>query len=80
VFGQVDHVRLYGKDFKIKLEHTGFKVEYIDMWNRLAKEEREIYRFLVMNLFTLLRRTEACCRQAIKQTPIFQKLVFSAKP
>lgn len=46
VFGQVDHVRLYGKDFKMKLEHTGFKVEYIDMWNRLAKEEREIYRIL----------------------------------
>lgn len=43
-FGQDDHVRLYAKDFKIRLEHAGFKVEYINMWNKLAEEDRELYR------------------------------------
>lgn len=43
-FGQEDHVRLYGKDFKVKLEHAGFKVEYIDMWKKLTEEDRENIR------------------------------------
>jgi ubiquinone/menaquinone biosynthesis C-methylase UbiE len=43
-FGQDDHVRLYGKDFKQRLENEGFKVECVDMWSRLAEIDRERYR------------------------------------
>lgn len=29
VFGQIDHVRLYGKDYKERLEESGFRVELV---------------------------------------------------
>ena len=31
IFGQYDHVRVYGKDYFNKLEDTGFKVQQIDL-------------------------------------------------
>ena len=31
IFGQYDHVRVYGKDYFKKLEDTGFKVQQIDL-------------------------------------------------
>lgn len=30
-FGQKDHVRIYGKDYKNRLENVGFKVEIYDI-------------------------------------------------
>lgn len=39
IFGQYDHVRVYGKDYFDKLRSVGFKVEEVDYTNRLAKEE-----------------------------------------
>ncbi len=39
IFGQYDHVRIYGIDFFQKLRDIGFKVEEIDYTHRLSDEE-----------------------------------------
>jgi len=42
-FGQKDHVRMYGKDYKRRLESIGFKVELYDIKNDLnVKEVKEL--------------------------------------
>lgn len=39
IFGQYDHVRVYGLDYFKRLESCGFKVEKVDFTNTLTKEE-----------------------------------------
>lgn len=39
IFGQYDHVRVYGRDYFEKLRSIGFKVEEIDYTNILSQEE-----------------------------------------
>jgi len=39
IFGQYDHVRVYGMDYFDKLRAIGFRVEEIDYTNTIAKEE-----------------------------------------
>ena len=39
IFGQYDHVRVYGKDYFNKLENTGFKVQQIDYSKEFSNEE-----------------------------------------
>lgn len=51
VFGQDDHVRIYGKDFKTRLEHSGFNVKVDkffdslseDTFNKYALKREDIY-------------------------------------
>lgn len=43
IFGQHDHVRIYGKDFVKRLEKGGFSVEVLNYVNRFTPEEREKY-------------------------------------
>ncbi|HEY5689091.1 MAG TPA: methyltransferase domain-containing protein [Yeosuana sp.] len=38
IFGQYDHVRIYGKDYFNKLRSVGFKVDEIDYTARLSKD------------------------------------------
>ena len=47
IFGQYDHVRVYGKDYFTKLKNAGFKVQEIDYTKNLSKDE--IYRFSIVN-------------------------------
>tara|TARA_B110000211_G_scaffold47323_1_gene50966 strand:- start:158 stop:922 length:765 start_codon:yes stop_codon:yes gene_type:complete len=47
IFGQYDHVRVYGKDYFTKLKNAGFKVEEVDYTKNLSKDE--IYRFSIVN-------------------------------
>ncbi|MGY8919347.1 MAG: class I SAM-dependent methyltransferase [Flavobacteriales bacterium] len=47
IFGQYDHVRVYGKDYFTKLKNAGFKVKEIDYTKNLSKDE--IYRFSIVN-------------------------------
>lgn len=42
-FGQDDHVRLYGLDYKNRLEEAGFRVEVVDYYGRFTKEE--VFRY-----------------------------------
>ncbi len=39
IFGQYDHVRVYGRDYFEKLRSIGFNVEEVDYTNTLSKEE-----------------------------------------
>jgi len=40
IFGQYDHVRVYGKDYFKKLEDTGFKVQQIDYSKKFSDKSR----------------------------------------
>ncbi|WP_424494952.1 class I SAM-dependent methyltransferase [Salinimicrobium sp. GXAS 041] len=44
IFGQYDHVRIYGRDFFDKLRKMGFRVEEVDYTSQLSSEEVEKYR------------------------------------
>lgn len=44
IFGQYDHLRLYGMDFFQKLEEIGFKVEKIECQNHVSEENIEKFR------------------------------------
>jgi ubiquinone/menaquinone biosynthesis C-methylase UbiE len=44
-FGQKDHVRIYGKDYKERLESVGFKVELYDIKNELNIKNIRKYGF-----------------------------------
>ncbi len=46
IFGQYDHVRIYGLDYFKKLRAIGFKVEEIDYTKKM--EQKEIKRFCLM--------------------------------
>ncbi len=39
IFGQYDHVRIYGKDYFEKLRSIGFKVKEVDYTSKLSEEE-----------------------------------------
>jgi SAM-dependent methyltransferase len=39
IFGQYDHVRIYGTDYYKRLENVGFKVEAVDFLNELSEKE-----------------------------------------
>lgn len=44
IFGQYDHVRVYGRDYFDKLRSVGFKVEEVDYTNDFSEEEIQRYR------------------------------------
>ena len=43
IFGQYDHVRVYGRDYFEKLRSVGFKVEEVDYTATLSKKDIEKY-------------------------------------
>lgn len=43
IFGQYDHVRIYGRDYFDKLRNIGFKVDEIDYTEKLSDTEIEKY-------------------------------------
>lgn len=44
IFGQYDHVRVYGMDYFEKLTHIGFSVEAVDYTKQLSNQEITRYR------------------------------------
>ena len=46
IFGQYDHVRIYGKDYFNKLRSIGYRVDEVDYTKKIALEELE--RFCLM--------------------------------
>ena len=44
IFGQYDHVRVYGRDYFDKLRSIGFKVDEVDYTERLTASEIDKYR------------------------------------
>ena len=51
LFGQYDHLRIYGLDYFKKLKKVGFKVKNIDYLSKLKKEEVE--KFSLINSGTI---------------------------
>ena len=43
IFGQYDHVRVYGRDYFDKLRAVGFKVEEVDYTSKISKEDIKRY-------------------------------------
>ncbi|GAA4812680.1 class I SAM-dependent methyltransferase [Litoribaculum gwangyangense] len=43
IFGQYDHVRVYGRDYFDKLRHIGFKVEEVDYTSKISNEDIKKY-------------------------------------
>ncbi|NNE30953.1 MAG: methyltransferase domain-containing protein [Winogradskyella sp.] len=44
IFGQYDHVRIYGRDYFDKLRHIGFKVEEVDYTSSLTEQQIDRFR------------------------------------
>lgn len=56
IFGQYDHVRIYGRDYFDKLRSIGFKVDEIDYTALLSPEEVEKYRLAQGEIIPLVRK------------------------
>ena len=56
IFGQYDHVRIYGRDYFDKLRAVGFTVEEVDYTTVLPKEEVERYRLAKGEIIPLVRK------------------------
>lgn len=56
VFGQYDHVRIYGMDYFDKLSEIGFQVDSTDYTAKLSEEEIERYRLPKGELLPVCRK------------------------
>ncbi len=56
IFGQYDHVRIYGRDYFEKLRAIGFTVDEVDYTSKLTPEEVDKYRLAVGEIIPLVRK------------------------
>ena len=56
IFGQYDHVRIYGRDFFEKLRSIGFKVTEIDMTSKMPREDVDTYRLAQGEIIPLVKK------------------------
>ncbi|WP_224489622.1 class I SAM-dependent methyltransferase [Robertkochia flava] len=56
IFGQYDHVRVYGRDYFDKLRAVGFKVIEEDLAGRLSKKEADTYRIDPKEIIPVVRK------------------------
>ncbi|SDQ31178.1 class I SAM-dependent methyltransferase [Flagellimonas zhangzhouensis] len=56
IFGQYDHVRIYGRDYFNKLRSIGFKVEEVDYTHSIPAEEVEKYRLAKGEIIPLVKK------------------------
>lgn len=56
IFGQYDHVRVYGMDYFTKLESIGFNVEAVDYTSTLTSEEVEKHKLPKGELIPVCRK------------------------
>jgi len=57
IFGQYDHVRVYGRDYFDKLRSIGFEVEAIDYTSSFTEEEIKQYCLAKGELIPLIRKS-----------------------
>ncbi len=57
IFGQYDHVRIYGRDYFDKLRAVGFIVEEADYTQKLSQEDIEKYRVAKGEIIPLVKKT-----------------------
>lgn len=56
IFGQYDHVRIYGKDYFDKLRSVGFTVEEVDYTQHLSSETIDKYRLAKGEILPVCRK------------------------
>ncbi len=56
IFGQYDHVRIYGRDYFEKLRSIGFHVTEVDYTNTLTPEEIDRYRLAKGEIIPLVKK------------------------
>lgn len=56
VFGQYDHVRIYGRDYFKTLEKAGFTVNPVPYSSQLSKEEVDRYRLALREIIPLVKK------------------------
>ena len=56
IFGQYDHVRVYGRDYFDKLRSIGFKVEEVDLTSHLSSELVDQYRLAQGEIIPVARK------------------------
>ena len=56
IFGQYDHVRVYGMDYFNKLRGIGFEVEEVHYASKLSNEEIERYRIVANEIIPLCKK------------------------
>ncbi len=56
IFGQYDHVRVYGMDYFEKLKSVGFKVEAVDYTKELSASTIEKYRLPIGELIPVCKK------------------------
>ena len=58
IFGQYDHVRVYGRDYFNKLRSIGFKVEEIDYTKKITPEKLERYALMKGEILPVCFKTK----------------------
>lgn len=56
IFGQYDHVRIYGRDYFDKLRKIGFKVDEVDYTQKLTANEIEKFRLAKGEVVPLVKK------------------------
>jgi len=56
IFGQYDHVRIYGRDYFDKLRSVGFTVEEVDYTAAMTSDEIEKYRLAMGEIIPLVKK------------------------
>lgn len=56
IFGQYDHVRVYGRDYFGKLRSIGFKVDEVDYTSTLSEEDIDNYRLAKGEIIPLVKK------------------------
>ena len=56
-FGQYDHVRVYGVDYKDKLENTGFIVNLLDYTNQIEDNLISKYGLIKGELIPIVKKS-----------------------
>ncbi len=56
IFGQYDHVRIYGMDYFERLESIGFQVQALDYTKQLSPEEVDRYRLAAGELIPVVTK------------------------
>ncbi len=59
IFGQYDHVRIYGRDYFDKLRQVGFTVEEVDYTTALGPQAIEKYRLAKGEIIPLARKVSS---------------------
>ncbi|WP_190811403.1 class I SAM-dependent methyltransferase [Flagellimonas sp. S3867] len=56
IFGQYDHVRIYGRDYFDKLREIGFTVQEVDYTSKLSSDDIEKYRLAKGEIIPLVSK------------------------